>query len=125
MIYDKRSKTCGMLSDIRLMKCPDGIVIHYSAYMNSLCPNQPVFIEDFEKGNVVFLMPYSTDRIDDTLAIFRDIHREAIEEFFDDRFREDMIMTISEEERQKQIRKEQDLWRSVVKWSEALKDRNE
>lgn len=43
-------------------------------------------------------------------------HTQAIKEFFGDKFREDMIMRISEDERQEQIRKWESLTRGLDNW---------
>lgn len=50
-----------------------------------------------------------------------EIHERAIKEFFGNNFREDMIMRISEDERQKQIKEWEKLTLGLENWDNVLK----
>lgn len=58
LIYDKRTGMNGIISDLRINNYFNGILFSYNAFMNRQHSSQYIFVEDFEKGNVVFLLPY-------------------------------------------------------------------
>lgn len=121
-IYDKRTKMCGMISDLSIMGGIGGYGIGYTAFMNRLYSKAYIFVEDFEKGNVVFLMPYDLKCYVKETDEFRAKQRKAIQDFFGDKFREDMIMEISEEERQEEIREWEKRLCSLENWANRLEN---
>lgn len=124
-IYDKRIGLNGMLSGISITRLIGGYMLSYDAYMSRQYSNRMIFIEDFEKGNVVFLLPFGVNYMVKEMEEMAERHTEAIKEFFGDKFREDMIMRISEEERQEQIREMEKLTLGIENWDkikEMLKD---
>ncbi len=120
LIYDKRNKMCGMISELSIMGGIGGYMVGYTAFMNRLYSKNYIFIEDFEKGNVVFLMPYDLKCYVKESDELKERQRKAIQEFFGDKFRENMIMEISEEERQKEIREWEKRWCGLELWSNKL-----
>lgn len=104
-IYDKRRQSSGIISRISIMPLPliNSVVIGYDAYISKTYSSVSIFVEDFENGSVVFLLPFSKNYKAKELEEMAERHTAAIKEFFGDKFRDDMIMRISEEERQKEI----------------------
>lgn len=103
-IYDKRTKMEGMLSELCIMGLPNGYTLYYNAYMNQIRNDAMICVEDFESGNVVFLEPFGIVYMENEMKEIAKMHRKAIVDFFGDKFREDMIVRISEKERQKKIK---------------------
>lgn len=116
LIYDKRTGMNGIISDLRIGNYLHGLLISYSAFMNRQYHSQYIFVEDFEKGNVVFLMPYGIKYMEKEMEEMASKHEKAIRDFFGDKFREDMIMRISEDDRQKQIRYFDNLTCGLENW---------
>lgn len=115
-IHDKRTKMNGILSSLAITRYIQGYGISYIAYMNSQNPNFHIFVEDFEKGNVVFLLPFGVKYMEKEMEETAEQDTKNIKEFFGDKFREDMIMRISEEERQEEIRKWEKLTIGLENW---------
>lgn len=109
LIHDKRNNTNGMISSLVIDKYITGYGIHYQVYTNSVHAYTGLFVDDILKGNVVFLIPFSKGYLEEVFQDMAKDHEAAIRDFFGNDFREDMIMRISEEERQEEIRK----WRSI------------
>lgn len=109
LIYDKRSKMLGMISGILINRYSEGPTISFQAFMNRTYAYSNIFVEDFEKGNVVFLLPFSIGYNEEILEEMAKRHEQYIREFFGDNFREDMIARISEEDRQEEIKKWQEI----------------
>lgn len=103
-IYDKRTKMQGIISDLCIMGLPNGYSVYYNAYMNQIRSDVMICVEDFESGNVVFLEPFGIVYMVKEMKEISKRHRKAIVDFFGDKFREDMIVRISENERQKKIK---------------------
>lgn len=103
LIYDKRVKQHGMLTEFCYSKTFGHGGFYYKAYMNKIHSNHYIFVEDFEKGNVVFLMPYGVKYLEKEMAELKQKKTQVIKEFFGKKFRKDMIIEMPEEERQKQI----------------------
>lgn len=103
-IYDKRTKMTGIISDLCVMGMPNGYTVYYNAYMNAIRSNAMICVEDFESGNVVFLEPFGIVYMEKEMREISEKHRKSIIGFFGEKFREDMIMRISETERQKKIK---------------------
>lgn len=116
LIYDKRRKMHGIISGILISKCAGGFMISYQVFMSRIYVNTTLFLDDIEKGNVVFVLPFSLNRQDDLFEVMAEDHEKRIKEFFGDKFRDDMIIRISEEERQEEIRKWENLERGVQNW---------
>lgn len=104
-IYDKRRKTSGMISKISITPSINNIMISYEAYYSKIYSSLPVFVEDFENGSIVFLLPFGTNYMVKELEAMAEKDINKIKEFFGDKYRDDMIMRISEEERQKEIKR--------------------
>ncbi len=121
-IYDKRRKMCGMISDLRLSNYIGGYFLSYDAYMNGLYTSIPIFVDDFEKGNVVFLMSYDTKIYNVEMENICEIQRKHIKEFFGDKFRDDMILEIYEEDRQKEIREWAEKLCSLENWTKRMNE---
>lgn len=98
LIHDKRRKMNGILSSIEIMKILSGFTISYKAYMNNAHDDISIYVEDIEKGNVVFLLPFGTGNTKESMDILSDYYEKKIRNFFGDKFRDDMIVRISEEE---------------------------
>lgn len=125
IIYDKRCKMAGILSSIQITRyIRSGYGISFCAYMNGLNPNHSIYVEDFEKGNVVFLIPFWKREYDKELDEIGAKNTQKIKDFFGDKFREDMIMRISEEERQEEIRKWEAVTIGFENWQSYLRDKN-
>ena len=103
-IYDKRTKIHGIISDLCVMGFPNGYTVYYNAYMNSIRSDVMICVEDFKSGNVVFLEPFGIVYMEKEMKEIAKRSRKAIVDFFGDKFREDMIVRISENERQKKIK---------------------
>lgn len=119
LVHDKRTKENGMICSLNIDHLIGGFCIYYTGLF---CAHkyQTLFIEDFEKGNVVFLMPYGTRYMEKEYAEMAEWHKKAIKEFFGDSFREDMIMEISEDERQEQIREWEKITRPLHEWDNKV-----
>ena len=94
----------GIISDLCVMGSPNGYTVYYNAYMNSIRSDVMICVEDFKSGNVVFLEPFGIVYMEKEMKEIAKRHRKAIVDFFGDKFRENMIMRISETERQKKIK---------------------
>lgn len=116
LIQDKRDGMNGYLSDLCVMRVIDGYVIYYRAYMNREHSSRMVFVEDIEKGNVVFLLPFGVNYLVEEMEQMAKENDAAIRNFFGDKFKEDMVVRISEEERQKEIRRWSELTRGAENW---------
>ncbi len=127
LIYDKRTGEEGMLSSISIQRFIGGYGVYFNAYYNRLNSNRMVFIEDIEKRNIVFLIPFSTNYQKELLGELAQRHKKVIKEFFGDKYREDMIMEIDEEERQKLIRWWENLSLPLENWEHLsdIKKRND
>ena len=125
LIHDKRTKMNGILSSLQIMQVITGYCLSYRAFMNRQNADTYIFIEDFEKGNVVFLLPFGTTYMVEEMEEMAQRHTEAIKTFFGDQFREDMIVRISEDERQEEIRKWDDLMVGLENWDRKIADEKE
>ena len=119
LVYDKRTKMYGMISGVLIRSYLGCYGIHYQVFYNRLYTDVILFVEDIEQGNVVFVLPFtlhgSQKDIFDKMA---QDHEIKIKEFFGEKFREDMIIRISEEARQEEIRKWKELSRPLEDWSQ-------
>ncbi len=116
LIYDKRRKMSGIISGLEVMRFIDEYGISFRAYFNSINADFYIFTEDFEKGNVVFLLPFGVTYMVKEMEEIAERDTERIKAFFGDKFREDMIMRISEDERQEEIRGWQRLTTGLENW---------
>ena len=117
LIYDKRKNMYGILSSYCIHRsfCDNGYYWYYLGYMTKVHNDYIFHIEDFINGNVVFLLPFGT-WWDDEYEEIRQQNIKDIKECFGDDFREDMIMRISEEERQKKIKEEEKILKGLFNW---------
>ena len=115
-IYDKRTKMEGMISDLCIMGMPDGYSVYYNAYMNTIRSDAMICVQDFESGNVVFLEPFGIVYMEKEMKEISKKHRKAIIDFFGDKFREDMIVRISERERQEKIKEWEKFTYGLREW---------
>ena len=118
-IYDKRTKMHGIISDLCVMGLPNGYTVYYNAYMNSIRSDVMICVEDFESGNVVFLEPFGIVYMEKEMKEITKRHRKAICDFFGERFREDMIVRISERERQEKIKEWEKFTYSLKEWGQV------
>lgn len=116
IIHDKRNKTNGMITDIMISCYFNTTLISYQAFMNSGYSKVSIFLDDIEKGNIVFLLPYGLNYKAKEMEELSKKYEIRIKEFFGDKFREDMIMRISEDERQDEIRKWRELTLGLKNW---------
>ncbi len=114
-IYDKRTKEDGMLASIEINKFFNGYGISYRAFYSKFYENI-VFVEDFEKGNVVFLIPFALNYETKLLEDMAKRAKDTIKKFFGDKYRDDMIMEISEDDRQRQIKWWENLTLGLDNW---------
>lgn len=121
-IYDKRTKMEGMISDLCIMGLPNGYTVYYNAYMNSIRSNAMICVEDFESGSVVFLEPFGIVYMEKEMKEIAKRHRKAICDFFGEKFREDMIVRISESERQKKIKEWEKFTYALKEWGQVKID---
>ncbi|MCM1437827.1 MAG: hypothetical protein NC131_01255 [Roseburia sp.] len=121
LIRDKRTKSNGMICSLEISRYIGGFYLSYRALFDQH-RYENVFIEDFEKGNVVFLIPFGVKYMVKEFTEMGERSKQAIKEFFGDKFREDMIMEISEEERQNQIREWEKFTNSLNEWNNLLTD---
>ena len=119
LIHDKRTSMNGILSDLQITPTFGGYHISYHAYMNGMS-NYSVFVDDIEKGSVIFLLPFGVKYMEKEMEEMAEWHTQAIKDFFGEKFREDMIMKISEDERQEEIRKWDSLTIGLEKWENKL-----
>lgn len=104
-IYDKRTDQCGILSELCIWPLMGKCYLFYNAYMSKIHANTSIFVEDFTNGSVIFLLPFSDGYLKKEIEEMGQRHNEAIRAFFGDDFREDMIVSIPEKERQEMMRK--------------------
>ncbi len=116
LIYDKRRKLSGIISGFEVMRFIEGYGISFRAYFNPVNADLNIFTGDFENGNVVFLLPFGVTYMVKEMEEMAEQHTEKIKAFFGDKFREDMIMRISEDERQEEIRKWKSLTTGLENW---------
>lgn len=116
LIQDKRRQMNGMISSLMIDKYISGYGISYRVYTNRVHGYTSLFMDDVLKGNVVFLIPFGKGYLDDIFKDMGERHEKAIREFFGDGFREDMIVRISEEERQEEIRKWEAIGVGLENW---------
>lgn len=117
LIYDKRVRMNGIISSLDVMKLTDGnYLISYKAYMTKRNSDVYIFVEDFEKGNVVFLLPFGVSYMVKEMEELAERHMKKIKEFFGENFREDMVMRISEDDRQNEIRKYEQIMLGLENW---------
>lgn len=101
LVHDKRTKQNGILCSLEINKLLCGFRLSYIATFDGFNIRN-IFIEDFEAGNVVFLIPFSVDYMEKEFVALGELYKQRIKEFFGDKFREDMLMEINEEERQRE-----------------------
>lgn len=118
LIYDKRKNTHGILSSccINRSYCKNGYYWYYLGYMDRIHTEYIFHIEDFISGNVVFLLPFGTLWDEEKYEKIRQQDIKDIKECFGEDFREDMIIKISEEERQKKIKEEETKLKGLFNW---------
>lgn len=104
-IYDKRTGQNGMLTDVCIRKMMGRYYASYNAYISKTFSIAPIFVEDFVAGNVVFLRPFSVGWLQTELAEMGRQQDHAIRTLFGDDFRDEMIVSITEEERQGMMRR--------------------
>ncbi len=122
LVYDKRTKSSGMICSLDINGLIGGFGISYRVILGANI-YRDIFVEDFEKGNVVFLIPYGVGYMEKELAEMGVRHKEIIKEFFANSFREDMIMEISEDERQTQIKEWDKCTKSLYYWNKVIEKR--
>lgn len=119
LVYDKRTKQSGMICSIEIHNYFRGFFIDFRAMFG--CDSyRNIFVEDFTKGNIVFLIPY--DRYNDE-NFYKEIgenYKQRIKDFFGDSYREDMIMEISEKERQNEIKHFQTITDTLFWWNAKI-----
>lgn len=123
LVHDKRTKENGMICSLKIDKMLGGYCISYNA-MFGAHRYQTLFIEDFEKGNVVFLMPYGINYMVEMFDKMKQDNIEVIKEFFGNKFRDDMIMEISEEDRQAQIKEWEKYTNPLFNWDMIFNKKN-
>lgn len=120
LIYDKRTRMNGIISELFIMQLISGYTIGFKAYMSKTQSNQIVFVDDFENGSIVFLLPFGINYKDYLMGKMAKEHEAAIREFFGENFREDMIMRISEDDRQEKIRQRENLTLGLENWDKII-----
>lgn len=123
LIHDKRTKMNGIISSLVLTQYYCGVCISYKAYMSKQHSDANIFVEDFEKGNVVFLLPFGVTYMAKEMEEMAEIHLRQIKSFFGESFREDMVIRISEDERKEEIRKCQMLTLGLENWDSKCETR--
>lgn len=116
LIHDKRNNMNGMICSLMIDKYISGYGISYRIFTNRVHSYADLFIDDIVKGNVVFLIPFGKGYLDEVFQEMEKDHEAKIKEFFGDDFREDMIMRISEEERQEEIRRWEAIGVGLENW---------
>lgn len=117
LIHDKRTKMNGILSSLEITRFSGGeFRICYKAYMSKRNSDAYIFVEDFKKGNAVFLLPFGVRYMVEEMEELAERHTNAIKEFFGEDFREDMLMRISEDTRQEEIRKIDQIMLGLENW---------
>lgn len=120
LIHDKRSGLNGIISELCVSAMIGGYMVYYRAYMTKTHANHIVFVSEFENGSIVFLQPFYINYQKEMLEEMAKRHEKAIKEFFGDKYRDDMIMRISEEERQKKIRQYESLTLGLENWDKVI-----
>lgn len=120
LIRDKRSGMNGIISALTIHNAIGGYFVSYEAYMSKVYSNRLIFVEDFEKGNIAFLLPFAVNYQKEFMEEMAKTHEAVIKEFFGDKFREDMIIRISEDERQEEIRKWESLTIGLENWDKVI-----
>lgn len=124
LIYDKRTKEYGILSEMQIIKGVNFYLFGYRAYFNPIRAERLVWREDIVAGNIIFLLPFDIIYSQSEENLYRDHTLKAIKDFLGDDYRDDLIWEISEDERQKEIRKWDELYHSLENWDKFLKDEN-
>lgn len=120
LIHDKRNKMNGIISRLEISRLISGFCISYKAYMTRQYSDRDIFIQDIEKGNVVFLLPFGVKYSVELLEEMAKEDERKIRNFFGDKFREDMIMRISEEERQEEITRWNHMTDGLENWDRRM-----
>lgn len=120
LIHDKRTGKNGILCYLKISQLKSGFFLSYDAMFDGR-EYDSIYVDDFEKGNIVFLIPYGIGYMDKEFEELGKIYKEIIIDFFGDKFREDMIMEISENERQEQIKERQKLFTILNNWNEIMR----
>lgn len=117
LIHDRRKNKNGIITKLCINKaiCNNGYYCYYEASMDRIGGYEIIHIEDFISGNIVFLLPFNT-RWDEEYEEIRQQSIKDIKECFGEDFREDMIIRVSEEERQKKIKEEEKIIRGFLNW---------
>lgn len=117
LIHDKRKNMNGILSSFCINRnfCENGYYWYYLGYVDEIHTDCIFHIEDFISGNVVFLLPFGT-RFDEEYEKIRQQSIKDIKECFGEDFREDMIIRVSEEERQNKIKKSEEILNGLFNW---------
>lgn len=120
LIHDKRSGMNGMISGLVISQHFGELSIYYKAFMNRTYSNKSVFVEDIESGNIVFLLPFGVKYMEKEMEEMAQRHEKQIRDFFGDKFRGDMIIRISEDDRQEEIRKWESLTIGLENWDNLI-----
>lgn len=124
-IYDKRCKASGMISSIEISRGLYGYIFNYIAIMNKYHDKHRIYINDFENGNVIFLMPFGIRYKEKEMDGLRKEQIKNIKKFFGDKFRENMVWEISEKERLAETARWDDFLIGLENWEHILPYRTE
>lgn len=116
LVHDKRTKQNGMICSLEINGLIGGYGLSYRTMFDHCNVYRDIFFEDFEKGNVIFLIPFGIGYREKEFAKLGEIYKQRIKEFFGDKFREDMLMEINEEERQREIREWEKSRDTIFNW---------
>ncbi len=102
-VYYQRLDKFGYINAIEIINSVGGYFVSLKAYFGSFDSDINLFFEDFEKGNVKFTI-ISCDGVPQEI---NDKEIEDIKFVFGDKYREDMLMYISDDERRERIREDE------------------
>lgn len=98
-IYHKRLDKFGFISTIKIEQCIGGYRISLNAFCDTFDDDVIVFFEDFEKGEAQFTIITGMTALEKyNESIIKDI-----KEVFGDKYSDDMLLYIDDDERRKRI----------------------
>ena len=122
-IFDTERGLHGILSEVNLLRMASGLYIQYYAHYDNVNKRDTVWIDEFKKGHIKFVL--LTDEIwkKGRLKEAQDMWISTIKEFLGEDYTDDSIIWISDQERKKQMEEQEYREKKKIgdfaKWEES------
>lgn len=128
LIYDPRIKANGIITSIEITPLffPDGMHpgFWYRVFINRNHSESILLVDDIKDKKIKFLIPFNLTMSAKEEKDYQERIISDLKEYFGDDFSDDILMYMPEEERQRQIRRLDQVFDSLQYWDQYLENKN-